>query len=117
MTPQRPRYAAVDFRHRRHTRSGGDQHYLAEKLPRGVRSRLTGASRQLHLQSGWVPPGQREVDEMEVRGVRTVCRNRSSTARSRTSPSDGFLLRLFEISRRFNMQIQPAAHPAAEDRS
>jgi ubiquinone biosynthesis protein len=59
---------------------------------------------QLHLESGWVPADTR-VDEMES-AVRTVCE--PIFDRPLKDISFGrILLRLFEISRRFNMQIQP----------
>ena len=59
---------------------------------------------QLHLDSGWVPPGTR-LEEMES-AVRTVCE--PILDRPLKDISFGrILLRLFEISRRFNMQIQP----------
>ncbi len=59
---------------------------------------------QLHLESGWVPAGTR-VDEMES-AVRTVCE--PIFDRPLKDISFGrILLRLFEISRRFDMQIQP----------
>jgi len=59
---------------------------------------------QLHLESGWVPPETR-IDEMES-AVRTVCE--PIFDRPLKDISFGrILLRLFEISRRFNMQIQP----------
>jgi ubiquinone biosynthesis protein len=58
----------------------------------------------LHVESGWVPPGTR-IDEMES-AVRTVCE--PIFDRPLKDISFGrILLRLFEISRRFNMQIQP----------
>lgn len=100
--PQQPRYAAVDF---------GivgmldprDQHYLAENFL-AVFDRDYRRVAQLHLESGWVPAGAR-VDEMES-AVRTVCE--PIFDRPLKDISFGrILLRLFEISRRFNVQIQP----------
>src|SRR5580700_6205203 len=100
--PQRPRYAAVDFGIVG-TLDPGDQHYLAENFL-AVFDRDYRRVAQLHLQSGWVPPGTR-VDEMEST-VRTVCE--PIFDRPLKDISFGrILLRLFEISRRFNMQIQP----------
>jgi ubiquinone biosynthesis protein len=100
--PQRPRYAAVDFGIVG-TLDPGDQHYLAENFL-AVFDRDYRRVAQLHLQSGWVPPDTR-VDEMES-AVRTVCE--PIFDRPLKDISFGrILLRLFEISRRFNMQIQP----------
>ena len=100
--PQRPRYAAVDFGIVG-TLDPRDQHYLAENFL-AVFDRDYRRVAQLHLESGWVPPGTR-VDEMES-AVRTVCE--PIFDRPLKDISFGrILLRLFEISRRFNMQIQP----------
>jgi len=80
-----------------------DQHYLAENFL-AVFDRDYRRVAQLHLESGWVPPGTR-IDEMES-AVRTVCE--PIFDRPLKDISFGrILLRLFEISRRFNMQIQP----------
>ena len=100
--PQRPRYAAVDFGIVG-TLDPADQLYLAENFL-AVFDRDYRRVAQLHLQSGWVPPDTR-VDEMES-AVRTVCE--PILDRPLKDISFGrILLRLFEISRRFNMQIQP----------
>ena len=100
--PQRPRYAAVDFGIVG-TLDPRDQHYLAENFL-AVFDRDYRRVAQLHLESGWVPAGAR-VDEMES-AVRTVCE--PIFDRPLKDISFGrILLRLFEISRRFNVQIQP----------
>jgi len=100
--PRRPRYAAVDFGIVG-TLDPRDQHYLAENFM-AVFERDYRRVAQLHLESGWVPPGTR-IDEMES-AVRTVCE--PILDRPLKDISFGrILLRLFEISRRFNMQIQP----------
>jgi ubiquinone biosynthesis protein len=100
--PQRPRYAAVDFGIVG-TLDPRDQYFLAENFL-AVFNRDYRRVAQLHLQSGWVPPGTR-IDEMES-AVRTVCE--PIFDRPLKDISFGrILLRLFEISRRFNMQIQP----------
>jgi len=100
--PARPRYAAVDFGIVG-SLDPRDQHYLAENFL-AVFDRDYRRVAQLHLESGWVPPGTR-VDEMES-AVRTVCE--PIFDRPLKDISFGrILLRLFEISRRFNMQIQP----------
>jgi ubiquinone biosynthesis protein len=100
--PQRPRYAAVDFGIVG-TLDPRDQHYLAENFL-AVFDRDYRRVAQLHLESGWVPAGTR-IDEMES-AVRTVCE--PIFDRPLKDISFGrILLRLFEISRRFDMQIQP----------
>jgi len=100
--PQHPRYAAVDFGIVG-TLDPRDQHYLAENFL-AVFDRDYRRVAQLHLESGWVPPDTR-VDEMES-AVRTVLE--PIFDRPLKDISFGrILLRLFEISRRFNVQIQP----------
>ena len=100
--PARPRYAAIDFGIVG-TLDPRDQHYLAENFL-AVFNRDYHRVAQLHLESGWVPADTR-VDEMET-AVRTVCE--PIFDRPLKDISFGrILLRLFEISRRFNMQIQP----------
>jgi ubiquinone biosynthesis protein len=100
--PRRPRYAAVDFGIVG-TLDPRDQHYLAENFL-AVFDRDYRRVAQLHLESGWVPAGTR-IDEMES-AVRTVCE--PIFDRPLKDISFGrILLRLFEISRRFDMQIQP----------
>jgi ubiquinone biosynthesis protein len=100
--PQQARYAAVDFGIVG-TLDPRDQHYLAENFL-AVFDRDYRRVAQLHLESGWVPAGTR-VDEMES-AVRTVCE--PIFDRPLKDISFGrILLRLFEISRRFNVQIQP----------
>ena len=59
---------------------------------------------ELHVESGWVPPDTR-VDELEA-GIRSVCEPYFD--RPLKDISLGMvLLRLFQISRRFNVVIQP----------
>jgi len=100
--PQRPRYAAVDFGIVG-TLDPRDQHYLAENFL-AVFDRDYRRVAQLHLESGWVPAGAR-IDEMES-AVRTVLE--PIFDRPLKDISFGrILLRLFEISRRFDVQIQP----------
>jgi len=100
--PRRPRYAAVDFGIVG-TLDPRDQHYLAENFM-AVFERDYHRVALLHLESGWVPPGTR-IAEVES-AVRTVCE--PIFDRPLKDISFGrILLRLFEISRRFNMQIQP----------
>jgi ubiquinone biosynthesis protein len=100
--PRRPRYAAVDFGIVG-TLDPRDQHYLAENFL-AVFDRDYRRVAQLHLESGWVPAGTR-IDEMES-AVRTVCEPILDKPLKDIS-FGRILLRLFEISRRFDMQIQP----------
>jgi ubiquinone biosynthesis protein len=100
--PKNPRYAAVDFGIVG-TLQPRDQHYLAENFL-AFFDRNYARIAQLHIESGWVPAGTR-VDELES-AVRTVCE--PIFDRPLKDISFGrILLRLFEISRRFNVQIQP----------
>ena len=100
--PRRPRYAAVDFGIVG-TLDPRDQHYLAENFL-AVFDRDYQRVARLHLESGWVPPDTR-IDEMES-AVRTVCEPIFDRPLQDISFGQ-ILLRLFEISRRFHMQIQP----------
>ena len=100
--PAEPRYAAVDFGIVG-SLDPSDQQYLAKNFL-AVFDRDYRRVAVLHLESGWVPPGTR-VDEMES-AVRTVCE--PIFDRPLKDISFGvILLRLFEISRRFNMTVQP----------
>jgi ubiquinone biosynthesis protein len=100
--PANPRYAAVDFGIVA-TLDPGDQLYLAGNFlaffERDYRKVAV-----LHLESGWVPAGTR-VDELES-AVRTVCEPIFN--KPLKDISFGLvLLHLFDIARRFQMQIQP----------
>jgi len=100
--PQNPRYAAIDFGIVG-TLDIRDQHYLAENFL-AVFDRDYRRVAELHVQSGWVPPDTR-VDEMES-AIRTVLE--PIFDRPLKDISFGtILLRLFDISRRFDMRIQP----------
>lgn len=100
--PRNPRYAAVDFGIMG-TLDPGDQHYLAENFL-AVFDRDYRRVALLHVESGWVPPATR-VDEMES-AVRTVLEPIFNRPLKDVSFGN-ILLRLFEISRRFNMEVQP----------
>jgi ubiquinone biosynthesis protein len=100
--PKKPRYAAIDFGIVG-TLDPRDQNYLAENFI-AVFDRDYRRVAQLHLESGWVPAGTR-VDEMES-AVRTVLEPIFGLPLKDIS-FGRILLRLFEISRRFNMHIQP----------
>lgn len=100
--PARPRYAAVDFGIVG-TLDPSDQSYLAQNFL-AVFDRDYRRVAVLHVESGWVPPDTR-IDEMES-AVRTVCEPVFNRPLKDISFGQ-ILLRLFEISRRFNMEIQP----------
>ncbi len=100
--PRNPRYAAVDFGIMG-TLDPRDQHYLAENFL-AVFDRDYRRVALLHVESGWVPPDTR-VDEMES-AIRTVCEPVFNRPLKDISFGN-ILIRLFEISRRFNMEIQP----------
>ena len=100
--PRQPRYAAVDFGIVG-TLDPRDQHYLAENFL-AVFDRDYRRVAMLHVESGWVPADTR-VDEMES-AVRTVCEPVFDRPLKDISFGN-ILLRLFEISRRFDMEVQP----------
>ena len=100
--PARPRYAAVDFGIVG-TLDPRDQHYLAENFL-AVFDRDYRRVAQLHVESGWVPAGTR-VDEIES-AVRTVCEPIFDRPLEDISFAN-LLVRLFGISRRFNVELQP----------
>jgi ubiquinone biosynthesis protein len=100
--PENPRYAAVDFGIVG-TLQPRDQHYLAANFL-AFFDRDYARVAALHLESGWVPRGAR-VDELES-AVRTVCEPIFNKPLKEISFAQ-VLLRLFEIARRFDMQIQP----------
>src|SRR6185503_876441 len=100
--PASPKYAAVDFGIVG-TLDPRDQYYLAENFL-AVFDRDYRKVATLHLESGWVPENSR-VDEMES-AIRTVCEPIFNKPLKEISFGT-VLLRLFEISRRFNVEIQP----------
>ena len=100
--PENPRYAAVDFGIVG-TLQARDQHYLAENFS-AFFDRDYARIAALHVESGWVPRGTR-IDELES-AVRTVCEPIFNKPLKEISFAQ-VLLRLFEIARRFDMQVQP----------
>jgi len=100
--PARPRYAAVDFGIVG-TLDLRDQNYLAENFL-AVFDRDYRRVAELHVESGWVPRNTR-VDEMES-AIRTVLEPIFNKPIKDISFGT-VLLRLFDISRRFDMRIQP----------
>jgi ubiquinone biosynthesis protein len=80
-----------------------DKEYLAQNFTAFFRRDYKRVA-ELHIESGWVPPGTR-VDELEA-AVRTVCEPYFD--RPLREISLGMvLMRLFQTSRRFRVEIQP----------
>ena len=100
--PANPRYAAVDFGIVG-TLDPRDQLYLAGNFLAFFERDYRRVA-VLHLESGWVPAGTR-VDELES-AVRTVCE--PIFDKPLKDISFGLvLLHLFEVARRYQMQVQP----------
>ena len=100
--PKKPRYNAVDFGIVG-SLTTSDQRYLAENFF-AFFNRDYRRVAELHVQSGWVPEGTR-VEAFES-AVRTVCE--PIFQRPLKDISFGFfLMRLFQIARRFDMSVQP----------
>jgi ubiquinone biosynthesis protein len=100
--PEWPKYAAVDFGIVG-TLDARDQHYLAENFVAFFRRDYRRVA-ALHVDSGWVPPGTR-VNDLEA-AVRSVCEPIFN--KPLKDISFGFvLLRLFQVARQFNMEVQP----------
>jgi ubiquinone biosynthesis protein len=80
-----------------------DQRYLAENFL-AFFNRDYKKVAELHVESGWIPKGTR-VEDFES-AIRTVCE--PIFGKPIKDISFGFfLLRLFQIARRFNYQVQP----------
>ncbi|AGX86345.1 ubiquinone biosynthesis regulatory protein kinase UbiB [Candidatus Symbiobacter mobilis] len=80
-----------------------DKEYLAHNFTAFFRRDYKRVA-QLHIESGWVPP-QTRVDELEA-AIRAVCE--PVFDRPLKEISLGVLLmRLFQVSRRFHVEIQP----------
>ncbi len=95
-------YLAVDFGIMG-SLSPEDQRYLAENFLAFFRRDYHRVA-ELHVESGWVPPGTR-ADEFES-AIRTVCE--PIFERPLKEISFGHLLvRLFQTARRFDMEVQP----------
>jgi ubiquinone biosynthesis protein len=96
------RYIAVDFGIVG-SLTPEDQRYLAENLL-AFFNRDYHRVAQLHVESEWVPKDTR-VDEFEA-AIRTVCEPIFNKPISEIS-FGLFLLNLFQIARRFHMEVQP----------
>ncbi|HEX7251007.1 MAG TPA: ubiquinone biosynthesis regulatory protein kinase UbiB [Burkholderiales bacterium] len=98
----RGRYVALDFGIMG-TLTEQDKNYLAQNFL-AFFNRDYRRVAQAHLDAGWVPPGTR-LDEFEA-AIRAVCE--PVFARPLKEIYFGrLLLRLFQTSRRFNVEIQP----------
>ena len=98
----RGRYIALDFGIMG-TLTEVDKNYLAQNFL-AFFNRDYRRVAQAHLDAGWVPPGTR-VDEFEA-AIRAVCE--PIFARPLKEIYFGrLLLRLFQTSRRFNVEVQP----------
>jgi ubiquinone biosynthesis protein len=98
----RGRYIALDFGIMG-TLTEVDKNYLAQNFL-GFFNRDYRRVAQAHLEAGWVPPGTR-LDRFEA-AIRAVCE--PIFARPLKEIYFGrLLLRLFQTSRRFNVEIQP----------
>ncbi|MDI3259940.1 MAG: ubiquinone biosynthesis regulatory protein kinase UbiB [Sinobacteraceae bacterium] len=100
--PHRPSYLAVDFGIVG-SLTASDQRYLAENFL-AFFNRDYKRIAELHLESGWIPKGTR-VEDFES-AIRTVCEPIFNKPLKDIS-FGFFLLRLFQIARRFNYQVQP----------
>ena len=96
------RYIALDFGIIG-TLTESDKQYLAHNFLAFFRRDYKRVA-ELHIESGWVPPGTR-VDALES-AVRAVCEPQFDRPLKDISLGQ-VLLRLFQISRRFNVEIQP----------
>ncbi|MEW6166429.1 MAG: ubiquinone biosynthesis regulatory protein kinase UbiB [Pseudomonadota bacterium] len=100
--PKKPSYLAVDFGIVGQL-TPSDQRYLAENFY-AFFNRDYRRVAELHVESEWIPSDTR-VEEFEA-AIRTVCE--PIFQRPLKEISFGFfLVRLFQIARRFNYQVQP----------
>ncbi|WP_432786255.1 putative protein kinase UbiB [Oligella sp. MSHR50489EDL] len=98
----RGRYAALDFGIVG-TLSEFDKNYLAQNFLAFFQRDYRRVA-QLHIESAWVPPETRE-EELEA-AVRAVCEPYFDLPLSEISLG-AVLMRLFQTSKRFNVEIQP----------
>ncbi len=100
--PDNPRYIAVDFGIVGSLNQEDKRYLLANFLAFFKRDYRQVA--ELHIESGWVPP-QTRLDELTA-AIRTVCE--PIFERPLKDISFGqTLLRLFQIARQFQMEVQP----------
>lgn len=95
-------YVALDFGIMG-TLTETDKHYLARNFIAFFRRDYRRVA-EAHVESGWAPPGTR-IDEFEA-AIRAVCEPIFDKPLKEISFGK-VLLRLFQTSRRFNIEIQP----------
>jgi len=100
--PQNPQYIAIDFGIIG-SLSTEDKDYLAQNLMAFFKRDYRKVA-QLHIDSGWVAQGTR-VEDFEG-AIRTVCEPIFELPLKDISFGH-LLLRLFQIARRFDMEVQP----------
>ena len=100
--PQNPRYCAIDFGIMG-TLSANDQYYFAKNFLAFFKQDYRQIA-ELHVASNWVPVDT-DVEEFTV-AIRTVFEPIFQKPLSEISFAQ-LLLRLFQITQRFNMEIQP----------
>ena len=100
--PSNPQYIAIDCGIVGSLTSE-DQDYLARNLMAFFKRDYRKVA-QLHIDSGWVPAKTR-VNEFEA-AIRTVCEPIFEKPLKDISFGQ-LLLRLFQVARRFNMEVQP----------
>lgn len=100
--PQRPRYLALDFGIVG-SLTPQDQRYLAENFL-AFFNRDYKRVAELHIESGWIEDSIR-VDEFEG-AIRSVCEPIFNKPLKDIS-FGMFLMRLFQVARRFKMEVQP----------
>jgi len=96
------RYVSLDFGIIG-TLTESDKEYLAQNFVAFFRRDYKRVA-ELHLESGWVPVGTR-IDELEA-AIRTVCEPYFDRPLKEISLGM-VLMRLFQTSRRFHVEIQP----------
>ena len=100
--PQDPCYVAVDFGIMG-SLTPRDKHYLTENFV-AFFNRDYHRVAELHVQSRWVPADTR-INEFEA-AIRSVCEPIFERPLKEISFGQ-LLLRLFQVARRFNMEVQP----------
>lgn len=96
------RYIAIDFGIVG-SLSRSDQYYVAENFLAFFNRNYRRVA-EMHVESGWVPHSTR-IEEFES-AIRTVCEPIFEKPLSEISYGN-LLLRLFEVARRFDMEVQP----------
>lgn len=96
------RYIALDFGIIG-TLTDADKEYLAQNFIAFFRRDYKRVA-ELHVESGWVPPNTR-IDSLEG-AIRAVCEPQFDRPLKEISLGQ-VLMRLFQTSRRFNVEIQP----------